>query len=207
MRSIHPVHRGIVAVAIEHPVGRAVRTNTARDELRGRIRRLLETALTAAGIRPAYCELLGGPDDGLVALIRPVDEVPKTLLLGAVVPELSRLVAADRSGGPLRLRVAVHSGEVHRDGPGVFGEALDVAFRVLEAPRVREYARAAGDPVTLAITEEIFWSVVRHGYPGIEPAAFAPLTRITSGRRRQVWIHMGSWQDGTLADVGTATAR
>ena len=109
MRSIHPVHRGIVAVAIEHPVTRAVRTNASRDQLRGRTRRLLETALTFAGIGPAYHELFGGPDDGLVALIRPADEVPKTLLLGAVVPALSRLIAAEVDAEPLRLRVAVHS--------------------------------------------------------------------------------------------------
>ena len=205
MRSIHPVHRGIVAVAIEHPA--IARTNSARDELRRRTRGLLETALTSAGIRPAHCELLGGPDDGVVALIRPVDEVPKTLLLGMVVPMLSRLVAGDHDGPPLRLRVAVHSGEVHRDGPGVFGEALDIAFRVLEAPRVRAYAQAVADPVTLVITEEIFWSIVRHGYPGIEPAAFRPVGRIVSGRRRQIWVHVGSWHDSAMADLGTAAAR
>ena len=159
-------------------------------------------------LREALCRL---ENDGLVALIRPADEVPKTLLLGAVVPALSRLIASETGqeadAEPLRLRVAVHSGEVHRDGPGFFGEALDVAYRVLAAPRVREYARAAAVPVTLAITEEIFWSIVRHGYPGIEPTAFAPLTRINAGRRRQIWIHVGSWQDSALADLGTAAVR
>jgi GTP diphosphokinase / guanosine-3',5'-bis(diphosphate) 3'-diphosphatase len=33
-----------------------------------------------------------------------------------------------------RLRVVLHAGEVHYDGNGCFGEALDIAFRLLDAP-------------------------------------------------------------------------
>jgi hypothetical protein len=214
----HPVHRGIVAVAIEDPAtaARGLRTNTGRDEFRGQTRRLLTAALESAGIRPAHHELLGslvaGREDGVVALIRPVDEVPKTLLLGTVVPALSHLVVKANQERPphrppLRLRVAVHSGEVHRDGPDVFGEALDIAFRLVESPRVRDFAQAVDDPVTLVITEEMYWSIVRHGYPGIDPAGFVPLARIHAGRRRQIWVHIGSWHDRSdfaLADSGLA---
>jgi len=206
-RASHPVHRGIVAVAIEN-----LRTNRVRDEFRGRTRRLLTAALDSAGIQPAHREVQSGMADRLVALIRPVDEVPKTLLLGTVVPALGRLVAAANAARPtdeppLRLRVAVHSGEVHRDGPDVFGEALDIAFRLVETPRVREFAQAIETPVTLVITEEIYWPIVRHAYPGIDPAAFVPLARIHAGRRRQIWVHIGSWHDRSdfaLANSGLA---
>ena len=60
---------------------------------------------------------------------------------------------------------------------------------------------------TITAVLVIFWSIVRHGYPGIEPAAFAQLTRFNAGRRRQIWVHVGSWQDSALADLDTAAAR
>ena len=39
----------------------------------------------------------------------------------------------------MRLRAVIHAGEVHYDGKGFFGEDLDVAFRLLDAPRFKAY--------------------------------------------------------------------
>jgi hypothetical protein len=201
----HPVHRGIVAVMVEHE---ARRTNPARDELRRETYRLLDAALTSAGILPHHRDEIAYYRDGLIVPIRPVDEVPKTLLIGSVVPFLNRLVADRNAVRPaglpeLRLRVVVHSGEVHRDAQGFFGESLDIAFRLLDAPRVKEFSKAIADPVVLVISEDIYWSIVRHGYDGIDRRAFVPLVRIHAGRRRQGYVHVGSWR-GALADSGVA---
>jgi len=35
----------------------------------------------------------------------------------------------------MRLRTVMHAGEVHVDGRGFYGDDLDSAFRLLEAPR------------------------------------------------------------------------
>lgn len=198
----HPVHRGIVAVMAEHAAGR---TNPAHDEVRRETYRLLDTALTESGIPPQHRDKITYHRDGLVAPIRPVDEVPKTLLIGSVAPALNRLVTDRNATGlpALRLRVVVHSGEIHRDAQGFFGESLDIAFRLLNAPRVKEFAKTITDPVVLVISEDIYWSIVRHGYEGIDRRAFVPLVRIHSGRRRLGYVHVGSWC-GTLADSGVA---
>jgi hypothetical protein len=45
--------------------------------------------------------------------------------------------------------------------------------------------------MALVVSEDIYWSIVRHEYDGIPESAFQPLVRITvAGRRRQGWVHI-----------------
>ena len=125
--------------------------------------------------------------------------MPKTLLLNPLVPTLVALLAdrnaslasADRYCRELRLRAVIHAGEVHCDGKGYFGEALDVAFRLLDARRVKDCLRQAVAPLVLVVSENIYWSIVRHEYEGIPGNTFEPLVRVTvAGRRHQGWVHI-----------------
>ncbi|MGH3558002.1 MAG: hypothetical protein ACRDTK_11035, partial [Mycobacterium sp.] len=68
----------------------------------------------------------------------------------------------------MRVRVVLHAGEVHYDANGCFGEALDVAFRLLDAARVKQALRETPDPLVLVVSGDIYSSVVRHGYDGID---------------------------------------
>jgi class 3 adenylate cyclase len=101
------------------------------------------------------------------------------------------LASAERHRRELRLRAVIHAGEVHYDGKGYFGEALDVAFRLLDAPPLKACLRRAVTPLALVVSEDIYWSIVRHEYEGIPHGAFEPLFRVrVSGRRRQGWVHV-----------------
>ncbi len=124
---------------------------------------------------------------------------PSPVLLNRAVPALSQLLAdynasLPRAGRPhhqLRVRVVVHAGEVHYDGNGCFGEALDIAFRLLDAPGVKKALRAAADPLTLVISGDIYQTIVRHGYDGIDQHDFRPLIRVhIAGQRYPGWIHI-----------------
>ncbi len=85
----------------------------------------------------------------------------------------------------------MHAGEVHYDANGCFGEALDVAFRLLDAVRVKRALRETADPLILVISGDIYNSVVRHGYDGIDQQAFHPLVRVqVAGQRFPGWIHL-----------------
>lgn len=192
----NPVHRAIVAVDVE---GSTQRTNPIKEELRRRIYQLFSEALYATGIEDRHLDRLTDRGDGFLALLRPADEVPKTLLLDQLIPTLSALLfdhnfSASRprtSGLQLRLRAVVHAGEIHDDGKGVFGEPLDVAFRLLDAPAVKKALRLTAAPLVLVVSEEIFWSIVRQGYEGIDDQAYEPLVRVrVAGRRRQGWVHV-----------------
>ncbi len=191
-----PVHRAILAVDMENSTRQ---TNPVKEEMRRRIYHLLERALYTAGIHEDHLDRLTDRGDGVLALVRPVDEVPKTLLLERLMPTLSALLdtynscasAFDRSDRRLRLRAVIHSGEIHDDGRGFFGEALDVAFRLLDAAPVKKMLRRSSAPLVLVVSEEIFWSIVSQGYGGIDERAYAPLVRVqVAGRQRRGWVHV-----------------
>jgi len=190
-----PHYRAILALDIERSTSRP---NPVKAELRNKTYELFEGALRMAGISNSHRDRFIDRGDGILALIHPVDQVPKALLLNRAVPVLNRLLADYNAGLPrfshpdrqLRIRVVMHAGEVHYDANGCFGEALDVAFRLLDAVRVKRALRETADPLILVISGDIYNSVVRHGYDGIDQQAFHPLVRVhLAGQRFPGWIH------------------
>ena len=187
-----PVYRTIVAVDLE---GSTKRTNPVKGELRWVMYALLDQALEAAGIGRRHLEQLVDRGDGVLILIRPDDDVPKTVVLGRLIPMLAALLAehnaaVDRPELGLRLRAVVHAGEVHDDGRGFYGDDLDFAFRLLDAPTVKRVLReAAGSPLVLVVSDEIFSGIVRHGYLSADP--YRPTVRVrVGGRHRRGWVHV-----------------
>jgi hypothetical protein len=191
-----PHYRAIVALDIESSTSRP---NPVKGELRNKAYELFEVALCTAGVDKRYRDRFIDRGDGILALIHPVDQAPKALLLNRTVPLLGRLLAEYNTSLPchsqpqrqLRIRVVIHAGEVHYDANGCFGEALDVAFRLLDAARVKRALREAADPLVLVISGDIHSTVVRHGYDGIDDRAFQSLVRVhIAGRRYPGWIHL-----------------
>jgi class 3 adenylate cyclase len=185
-----PRHRAIVAVDIEQSTSRP---DLVKAELRRALYKLSNQALRSAGIHERHRDPFTDRGDGLLALIHPVDQAPKPILLSRAIPALSRLLSdynACPSHQQLRVRVVVHAGEIHYDGNGCFGEALDIAFRLLDAPGVKKALRVAADPLTLVISGDIYRTIVRHGYDGIDPHAFCPLIRVhVADHRYTGWVH------------------
>lgn len=132
--------------------------------------------------------------DGLLALLRPVDRVPKTLLLQSVVPTLDRLIFEHNTHHPadrLRLRAVLHAGEVHYDTRAPFGETLDVAFRLLDSPVTKRALRRTTVSLVLAVSDDIYQAVVRHNYDGIDPLTFtAFMTKRNSTVWDSGWLHV-----------------
>jgi hypothetical protein len=187
-----PVHRLIVAVDIE---GSTERNNPAKGELRRILYELLGRALEAAGIDTRHLEPHTDRGDSVLILIRPHDDVPKTLVLGQLVPALAALLAEHNASVTrpelrMRLRAVVHAGEVHEDGNGFYGDDLDAAFRLLEAPKLKKALKeAVAAPLILVVSEEIFHGIVQQGY--LDDGPYQPLVRVRVGRRqRRGWVHI-----------------
>jgi hypothetical protein len=192
------VHRSIVGFDIEKSTS-APRTNPIKQELRDELYRMIEEAMTVTGIGTEHCDPFEDRGDGLLALIHPIDEIPKAYILSRLLPELTRLLAERNRGLPaaeqarrqIRLRAVVHAGEVHHDDRGCFGEALDLACRLLDAARLKRQLRTSTEPLALVVSEDIYWGVVKHEYDGIREAAFRPAIAVNvAGRHRQGWIHV-----------------
>ena len=187
-----PVHRLIFAVDIE---ASTERNNLAKGELRRILYELLDRALEAAGIGARHREPYTDRGDSALILIKPHDDVPKTLVLGQLVPILTALLAEHNTSVTrpelrMRLRAVVHAGEVHEDDKGFYGDDLDAAFRLLEAPRLKKSLKVAtASPLILVVSEEIFNGIVQQGY--LDGAVFEPLVRVRVGRRqRRGWVHI-----------------
>jgi hypothetical protein len=191
-----PHHRAIVALDIERST---CRPDSVKGELRNKLYEVFDAAFNVAGVRQDHRDQFIDRGDGILALVHPVDQVPKALLLSKVIPVLTRLLIdynasiprTSRSQRQLRVRAVVHAGEVHYDDNGCYGEALDVAFRLLDSAHVKKVLRAAVDPLALVISGDIYRTVVRHGYEDIEQRTFFPLARVCIANHRYAgWIHV-----------------
>lgn len=152
-------YRSIVALDIERSTSRP---DSVKAELRNKTYELFDAALCSAGIRKRHRDRYIDRGDGLLALIHPVDQAPKALLLNRAIPALSRLLTDYNASLPhnsrtqrqLRLRVVTHAGDVHYDANGCFGEALDVAFRLLDAHPVKKALGETADSL-ISLSQEI----------------------------------------------------
>jgi hypothetical protein len=192
-----PVHRTIVAFDIEESTKR---NNQAKGELRRILYELAERALHVAGIGPEHLERLTDRGDGVLILIRPHDDVPKTLVLGRLIPALTGLLfehnaRVTRPELRLRLRAVVHAGEVHDDDRGFYGDDLDVACRLLDAPNLKKALKeASGSPLILVVSDEIYHGIVQQGY--LDGSPYRPLGRVRVGnRQRRGWMHVPAPMD------------
>jgi RNA polymerase-binding transcription factor DksA len=188
-----PGYRTIVAVDMEASTRR---TDAVKAELRSRVYGFLMDAFDQAGITELHLDRLGDRGDGVLALVRPVDEVPETRLLDAFVPALADRLAGynaeGRSAVPprrrLRLRMVLHAGEVHQDHRGPFGESLDIALRLLDAPTTKKALSGTDAPVAVVVSNDIYESIVRTGYGGVHVRDDAPVVRVRGSGR----YHYGS---------------
>jgi hypothetical protein len=184
-----PWHRSIVAIDLE---GSTTRTNPAKGELRRVMYDLLEHSLEAAQITANHLEPLTDRGDGVLVLVRPHDDVPKTVLLGRLIPLLTYMLseynAAIRDPAlRMRLRAVVHAGEVHDDNRGFYGEAIDVAIKLLDSAAVKTALRQAESPLALVVSEEIYFGIVAHGYVGSE--GYCPLARVrVTNKLHRGWV-------------------
>ena len=83
--------------------------------------------------------------------------------------------------------MVVHAGEVHYDANGCFGEALDIAFRLLDAAHVKRALRNTRAPLVLVVSGDVYRSVVDPG--GIDQGAVHRLVSVQiAGNMYQGWV-------------------
>jgi hypothetical protein len=190
-RPAGPVYRSIVVIDLE---GSTMRSNPAKGELRHIMYTLLERALAAAAIAGEHLEPMHDRGDGVLVLVRPHDDVPKTVLLNRLIPLLARLLEEYNAQitDPelrMRLRAVVHAGEVHSDSRAFYGEAIDVAVRLLDAAPVKMALRQTAQPLVLVVSEEIYRGIVVHGYAVCQ--TYRPLVLVSvNDRTHRGWVHI-----------------
>ena len=148
---------------------------------------LFEAALRSAGIGPDRRDPFVDRGDGLLALVDPAEQAS---LLSRVVPVFAQLLAGYNASLPprrqLRVRIVVHAGQVRRDDNGYFGEALDIACRLLDAPEAKAALKAAPAPLLLVISSHIRDSLAGRYATGPEHYRHLVTTHV-AGRAHPGW--------------------
>ena len=89
----------------------------------------------------------------------------------------------------MRLRVALHAGEVYRDAHGVAGAAVNHAFRLAEAPAVRSALAASPGVLALIVSDWFFTEVVRHD-PAAVPGSYRRVEVFVKETAATGWIRV-----------------
>ena len=129
--------------------------------------------------------------DGALILVPP--EVPKTRLVTSLPGMLAAAVSRHNAGCAvperMRLRVALHAGEVYRDAHGVAGAAVNHAFRLAEAPALRSALAASPGVLALIVSDWLFSEVVRHD-PAAEPGSYRQVQVTVKETAAVGWIRV-----------------
>ena len=197
---MHPqlaVHRAIVVVDVER-FGDPDRTNLNQLAVRDGLYKALIEAFGRSGIEWGSC-VSEDRGDGALILVPP--EVPKAYLVTSLPGMLAAAVSwhnAERAGPEqMRLRMALHAGEVYHDAHGVAGSAVNHAFRLAEAPALRSALAASPGVLAVIVSDWLFSEVIRHD-PAAEPGSYRKVQVAVKETAAAGWIRTPD--PGTIHD-------
>lgn len=182
-----PVHRAIALVDVEG-FGDPQRTTVHHTSLRADLYDIVKQAFGDARIPWSKCyhEDRG---DGIMILVPA--SVPKRLLADSLplslVKEVRRHNAARPAKGRMRVRLALHAGELAFDTHGVTGPALNFAFRLLEAPPLK-HALATSPGLLALITSNWFFDEVVRQSPASELNSYWQVPVAVKETSTTAWI-------------------
>ncbi|HUI62031.1 MAG TPA: NACHT domain-containing protein [Steroidobacteraceae bacterium] len=181
------VHRAIVCVDVEG-FGDRRRTNPDQVAARDGLYYALDRAFARSEMSwdDCYHEDRG---DGALILISP--DVPKAFLVTDFPKELAAALREhnqvhDRPER-IRLRLAIHAGEIHYDAHGVAGAAINMAFRLLEAPPLKRALAESPGVLAMIASRWFFDEVIRHT-PASMPTSYRQVAVVVKETRDSAWI-------------------
>jgi class 3 adenylate cyclase len=183
------VHRTIVAVDVEG-FGSQHRINPHRVAVREGLYRVLRQAFHAATIPWSDCHH-EDRGDGILILARP--EVAKSVFVESLPAQLVEGLCEHNSTRPapaqIRLRMALHAGEVQYDDHGVAGAAVNLTYRLLNAAPLT--SALAGSPGVLALVTSswFFEEVVQHS-TAAHPNAYRRVRVRVKETETVGWVHL-----------------
>jgi len=188
----HPqsaVHRTVLVVDVEG-FGDPRRTNPNQVAVRAGLYRSLRHAFAAAGISWEDCDQ---EDRGDSVFCLHTPDAHKGLFVESLPHALAKAVRLHNSTHPdeeqIRLRMALHAGEINYDEHGATGAAINMAFRLLEAPQLKKALAASTGVLALIVSSWFFDEVVRNS-PIADPATYRRITIEVKETTTQAWMSL-----------------
>jgi hypothetical protein len=152
---------------------------------------VLEAASAASGVEwTTWSRQSSG--DGEMAVLPP--GIDTAQFIGGFVSGLKSALSAhnQKSVPRLRLRVAMHEGNVRTEPSGFVGATVVTAARICEAAEVRQHLAAqSGTDLVLAVSDIVYQDVIGHDVDGLAPSCFTrtAVTNPQKGFTVIAWVH------------------
>src|SRR5689334_7037590 len=161
------LHRTVVVVDV---AGFSNRTAEHQLVVRNGVYSALEQSWEKIGVAWSDCH---HEDRGDGVLILAPSDIPKVVfaekLPRALAEALRKLNTERHADERIRLRLALHAGEVHFDRQGVTGATVILTFRINEAPELKEALASSPSDLGVVVSAWFYDEVVRHSVAS-EPA-------------------------------------
>jgi hypothetical protein len=183
------VHRTIMVVDVES-FGDPKRTDDNQLAVRDALYKALRQSFAQAGIRwrrrAAY-------DRGDGALILILPKVPKILVATKLPACLADALAKHNAACPaheeIRLRMALHAGEVNRDSHGFTGASVNLTFRLIDAPESKAALCDSPGTVALIVSARFYQEVVRQNVAA-EHESFREISAEVKETKAAAWVRV-----------------
>jgi hypothetical protein len=130
--------------------------------------------------------------DGVIVVVPP--DIETALLVSPLADqlraELRRYNEVSSGVAQIRLRVSLHMGQVHFDGPGIVGTAVNHVNRLLDAPLFKNALNASPAQLGLIVSPEVFNAVIRRGEGLIDPDEYLPVEVQVKETRTTAWMRI-----------------
>ena len=199
-------HRAIVVVDVASftdPARKLIHLRAIQERLYD----MLRAAFDEAGVLWKACHV-EDRGDGAMILVPP--EFPKLRLAdqwpSRLLSELREHNA--RSSEPVRvqLRVALHHGEVYANDVGVVSQAVNHAFRLLDAKPAKTALATSGSVLALIASDEFYRDVVSQE-PAADPGAYRRITVSVKQTEAVAWLRLPDLASAQPDDGHPAEAR
>lgn len=155
------VHRTIAVLDVEG-FGAPHRTNRNQVAIRDGLYSAVQEGLREAGIPWADGDH-EDRGDGMLILVGP--GVPKSLFVESLPSALAAALRRHNSKHPeterIRLRMALHAGEIYYDEHGATAAAINLTFRLLESDPVKQALAGSAGVLAIITSSWFFEEVVR----------------------------------------------
>ncbi len=170
------------------------RTDSQRVAVHDSLYDLLQKALREAGIGWGDCH---HEDRGDGALILAPFQIPKVLfsdnLPGLLADALRLHNQAHCPEERIRLRMALHAGEVYVNEHGMVASAINTAFRLLEAAPLKKALADSSDVLAMIASSWFYYEVIRNSHKFRQEAYF-PVQVDVKETNTIAWITMPGYQ-------------
>lgn len=170
------------------------RTDSQRLAVQHSLYDLLREALHDVGIEWDDCH---HEDRGDGAMILAPAQIPKVLFSDHLPDRLADGLRLHnelhRPEECIRLRMALHAGEVYFNEHGVVASAINMAFRLLEAAPLKEALRDSSDALAMIASSWFYHEVIRNSQK-FRPEAYFPVPVDVKETNTTGWITMPGYQ-------------